>query len=76
MGEVPFLGSITCPGSMGLISAGWSCIQHPTSSRNDDFFCFFGREGTFFFENRVTFRKFFLIRWPMCRLKSQFGWLW
>ena len=40
MGEVPFLGSITCPGSVGLISAGWSLIQHPKSLPGS-FYCFY-----------------------------------
>lgn len=65
MGDVPFLGSITCPGSMGLISAGWSCIQHPTSSRNDDFFCFCGRKDKCFFRDLQHFAPIFFRLWPM-----------
>ena len=36
MGDSPFLGSITCPGSMGLISAELSCLfSTPRRSCND-----------------------------------------
>jgi len=40
MGDVPFLGSITCPGSMGLISASRSSSASTPSYRNRQHFKF------------------------------------